>query len=76
MTRTRVRVERVVAALGTVTSEVEIRSRGGIVESTGQVVEGEASFEVGASSLLFLRKIGSNDSDGYAVTERGQGQFH
>ena len=45
---------------------------GGIVGKVGQIVEGEAAFAPGETSLLFLRPgpVGA-----YVVTARGQGQF-
>jgi hypothetical protein len=71
-TYTRVHVDRPVAgALGT-GSEAWVRTMGGIVGKVGQIVEGEASFAPGESSLLFLH---AGPVGAYVVTARGQGQF-
>jgi hypothetical protein len=42
------------------------------VGNVGQRVEGEASFDIGAASLLFARP---GPAGVYVVTARGQGQF-
>jgi hypothetical protein len=71
-TYTRVHVDRPVAGSLATGSDAWVRTMGGIVGNVGQVVEGEASFAPGESSLLFLRPgpVGA-----FIVTARGQGQF-
>jgi hypothetical protein len=71
VTFTRVRVERVVAGQS-VTSEIEIRTFGGVVGNIGQTVSGEADLVVGQRSLLFLRDLGAGSA---LVTARAQGVF-
>jgi Matrixin len=70
-THTRVRVDRLVA--GTVPAEVWVRTRGGVAGDFGQIVEGEASFVVGQSSVVFLRP--SKAAPAFVVSERAQGQY-
>ncbi len=71
-TYTRVHVDRSLAGGLTTGSEAWVRTMGGVVGKIGQLVEGEASFAPGESSLLFLHPgpVGA-----YVVTARGQGQF-
>jgi hypothetical protein len=71
-TYTRLHVDRPVAGALATGSDAWVRTMGGVVGKVGQVVEGEASFAPGESSLLFLRPgpVGA-----YIVTARGQGQF-
>lgn len=71
-TYTHVHVSRAVAGELATGSEAWVRTMGGIVGKVGQIVEGEAAFAPGETSLLFLRPgpIGA-----YVVTDRGQGQF-
>jgi hypothetical protein len=71
VTLTRVRVERIVAGQS-VTSEIEIRTFGGVVGEIGQTVSGEADLVVGQRSLLFLRELGAGSA---LVTARAQGVF-
>lgn len=71
VTFTRVRVERIVAGQS-VTSEIEIRTFGGVVGNIGQSVSGEAQLVVGQRSLLFLRDLGAGSA---LVTARAQGVF-
>ncbi|HEY6558554.1 MAG TPA: hypothetical protein VI072_14830 [Polyangiaceae bacterium] len=71
VTFTRVRVERVVAGQS-VTSEIEIRTFGGVVGNIGQTVSGEADLVVGQRSLMFLRELGAGSA---LVTARAQGVF-
>ncbi|HTB77281.1 MAG TPA: hypothetical protein VK762_28750 [Polyangiaceae bacterium] len=71
-TYTHVHVSRAVAGELTTGGEAWVRTMGGVVGKVGQIVEGEAAFAPGDSSLLFLRPgpIGA-----YVVTDRGQGQY-
>ncbi len=71
-TYTHVHVSRAVAGELTTGGEAWVRTMGGVVGKVGQIVEGEAAFAPGDSSLLFLRPgpVGA-----YVVTDRGQGQF-
>ncbi len=71
-TYTHVHVTRAVAGELVTGAEAWIRTMGGVVGKVGQIVEGEAAFAPGDSSLLFLRPgpIGA-----YVVTDRGQGQY-
>jgi hypothetical protein len=72
VTYTRVHVDRAIAGeLGT-GGDTWVRTMGGVVDKVGQVVEGEASFARGESSLLFLRP---GPAGSFVVTSRGQGQF-
>jgi MYXO-CTERM domain-containing protein len=77
VTYTKVRAERVVA--GRAPAELWVRTMGGAVGRVGQVVEGEAAFEPGRSSLVFLRAhsdaAGSAASSVFGVAEGAQGQF-
>ncbi len=69
VTYTKVRVDRVVS--GGASSEVWIRTLGGVVGDIGQQVEGEAVLRVGQPSLLFL----TWHAGAFVVTARAQGQF-
>jgi hypothetical protein len=71
-TYTHVRVDRAVAGELAQGGDTWVRTMGGIVGKVGQIVEGEAAFAPGETSLLFLRRgpVGA-----YVVTGRGQGQF-
>jgi len=71
-TYTRVRVTRAVAGELATGGEAWVRTMGGVVGKVGQIVEGEAAFAPGETSLLFLR-VGPVGA--YVVTDRGQGQF-
>jgi Matrixin len=68
-TYTRVRVDRVIA--GRVEPDPWVRTMGGVVGRVGQIVEGEASFAPGETSLVFLRRR----SGAVEVVARAQGQF-
>jgi hypothetical protein len=73
-TYTRVRVERRVA--GKLADEVSVRTQGGAVGHIGQVVEGEAVFTLGQSSLIFLRPRNEGGSaTTFGVVEGAQGQY-
>ena len=71
-TYTRVRVDRLVAGDLLGGGDTWIRTMGGVVGKVGQIVEGEAAFAPGESSLLFVHPgpVGA-----FVVTARGQGQF-
>jgi hypothetical protein len=61
-------------------SEGWVRTMGGIVGNVGQLVEGEAVFNVGRPSLVFLRRDANPSSSSVAmghfvVAARAQGQF-
>jgi hypothetical protein len=77
VTSTRLRVERVVAGTDGVTSEVRVRTLGGIIDNVGQTVEGEARFAPNVASIVFL---GHRDGDvapsaPFIVAGRAQGQL-
>jgi hypothetical protein len=71
-TYTRVRVDRVIA--GRVPPESWVRTMGGVVDGVGQIVEGEASFAAGETSVVFLRAR-RPWSGVLEVVARAQGQF-
>jgi hypothetical protein len=71
-TYTHVRVTRAVAGELATGGEAWVRTMGGVVGKVGQIVEGEAAFAPGDTSLLFLR---AGPVGAYVVTYRGQGQF-
>jgi hypothetical protein len=81
VTYTRVRVDRPVA--GHLAGEVWVRTMGGAVGNIGQIVEGEATFQAGQPSLVFLHTHleaatdPSTGADGgtLGVVEGAQGQF-
>ena len=71
-TYTRVRVDRAVAGELATGTDAWVRTMGGVVGKTGQLVEGEAVLVPGQQSLLFLHPAPVAAFD---VTARGQGQF-
>jgi hypothetical protein len=71
VTYTRVAVEETVAG-STKLPVLWVRTLGGEVGDLGQHVDGEATFEVGKSSLLFLEAAFAGT---FAVSARAQGQF-
>jgi MYXO-CTERM domain-containing protein len=78
ITRTRVRIDRLVA--GDLPSEAWLRTRGGVVGEIGQIVEGEPSFALGQTSLVFLRPHTNDEfaiagAPTFVVAERAQGQY-
>jgi hypothetical protein len=74
VTYTKVRADRVVA--GKAPAEIWVRTMGGAVGSIGQLVEGEATFEVGHASLVFLRAHADvAGAPVFGVAEGAQGQF-
>jgi hypothetical protein len=74
-TYTRVRVDRAVAGELSAGAEAVIRTMGGIVGRTGQLVEGEAVLTPGQPALLFVHSIPARAAGTFAVTARAQGQF-
>ncbi len=77
VTLTHLHVDRRIA--GDVTGEPWVRTRGGTVGDVQQIVEGQATFDMGHPSLVFLRPYVDPDvkvaSGALAVVEAGQGQF-
>lgn len=71
-TYTHVNVDRAIAGDLAAGAQVWVRTMGGVVGDIGQSVEGEASFPLNTSSLVFLRP---GPASTYVVTARGQGQF-
>jgi hypothetical protein len=71
-TYTRVHVDRPIAGNLGASGDAWVRTMGGVVGTTGQLVEGEAVLANGRSSLLFLHP---GPAGTLAVTARGQGQF-
>src|SRR5580698_2218506 len=74
-TYTHVRVDRGVAGELATGDDVWVRTMGGVVGKTGQVVDGEPVLTRGQSSLLFLHPIAGRPAGAFDVTARGQGQF-
>jgi hypothetical protein len=70
-TYTRVHVDRAIAGELATGNVAWIRTRGGVVDHVGQLVEGEPVFAPG-SSLVFVQ---TRAPGVYAVTARAQGQF-
>lgn len=80
VTTTRLRIERVLAGVGTDGTEVRVRTLGGVVGDVGQTVEGEPRFAMGAPSIVFLTTAPRlrDDADRettFAVAGRAQGQL-
>jgi hypothetical protein len=76
VTYTDVHIERLVA--GRLPGDVWVRTLGGAVGDTAQLVEGGAKFVAGKASLVFVRPhivSGGSQADTYVVIERAQGQF-
>jgi hypothetical protein len=71
-TYTHVHVDRAVCGELPTGAEAYIRTMGGEVGNVGQRVEGEASFQGGAPSLVFMHP---GPPGAFVVTARGQGQF-
>jgi hypothetical protein len=72
VTTTRARVDAIVAGSAP-SSEVRIRTLGGIVGDIGQVVEGEAALARGAPALVFLRQRPGEPR--FDVAGRAQGEL-
>jgi hypothetical protein len=73
-TYTRVRIDRILAGELATGSEILVRTMGGVVGHTGQLVEGEAVLTRGEASLLFMHAVPGRPGT-FDVTARGQGQF-
>jgi hypothetical protein len=72
VTDTQARVEELVAGLDPSASQVMLRTLGGRVGTVGQVVEGEAEFRIGETSLTFLTQF---EPAIFAVTAMAQGHY-
>ncbi len=72
-TYTHVRVERTIA--GRLSGDIWVRTQGGAVGHVGQIVEGEATFPPGRSSLVFLDPRKEGPATSFGVVEGAQGQF-
>ncbi|MCL2723357.1 MAG: hypothetical protein FWD69_02875 [Polyangiaceae bacterium] len=72
-TYTHVKTEQSVAGALTSGSDGWVRTMGGVVDKIGQLVEGEAVFTPGESSMVFLRKWKAGGT--WEVTARAQGQY-
>lgn len=72
VTYTRLRVDRHIAG-ETMTSDVWVKTLGGIVDNVGQTVSGEPSFGGGTQNLVFLKRVDSRPT--YMVIERAQGEY-
>ena len=77
VTLTHLRVDRVVG--GQLPGDVWVRTLGGSVGKIGQIVEGQATFAIGAASLVFVRPhvdpLTKALSDEMVVVDSAQGQF-
>jgi hypothetical protein len=74
-TYTRVHIDRLLAGALTPGAEAWVRTMGGVVGPTGQLVEGEAVLTRGEASLLFVHALPGRPAGTFDVTARGQGQF-
>jgi len=72
VTITRARVEELVTGSQPETSEVLIQTLGGRVGKVGQLVDGEADFTVGETSLVFAREL---EVQRFGVTAMAQGHY-
>jgi len=72
VTTTRVQVEELVTGSRPETSEVMVRTLGGRVGKVGQIVEGEADFTVGETSLVFATEL---RAELFGVTAMAQGHY-
>jgi hypothetical protein len=74
VTYTRLRVDRLIA--GILPPDLWVRTMGGAVGPVGQLVEGEATFSVGGSSLVFVHPHADGSTlANFGVVEGAQGQF-
>jgi hypothetical protein len=74
VTYTRLRVDRLIA--GILPPELWVRTMGGAVGPVGQLVEGEATFAVGGSSLVFVHPHADGSTPAsFGIVEGAQGQF-
>ncbi len=76
VTYTHLHVDRALAGNLKVNDAPWVASLGGIIGTTGQVVDGEPTLHVGMPYLIFLRPDPSATSGTLMVTARAQGQFH
>ena len=72
-TYTRVRVDTRIA--GGIDDEVLVRTMGGTVDRTRQLVEGEAALTLGKKVLVFLRPLSASELPAWQVVARGQGEL-
>ena len=72
VTDVRVRVDDLVSGADPSSTELVVRTLGGQVGGTGQIVEGEAELTLGEASLTFLSQ---SHPDFYGVTAMGQGHY-
>ena len=72
VTDTQARVEELVAGIDPSARQIMLRTLGGRVGTTGQIVEGEAELSVGETSLTFLTQF---EPAIYAVTAMAQGHY-
>ena len=70
---TRIKIDQGVAGELATGGEGWVRTMGGVVGKVGQLVDGEAVFTPGKSSLVFLRKFKLGGS--WEVSARAQGQY-
>jgi hypothetical protein len=76
VTYTHLHVDRAIAGNLHVNDAPWVASLGGIIGTTGQVVDGEPTLRVGMPYLLFLRPDTTATAGTLIVTARAQGQFH
>jgi hypothetical protein len=76
VTYTHLHVDRALAGNLKVNDAPWVASLGGIIGTTGQVVDGEPTLHVGMPYLVFLRPDPSATAGTLMVTARAQGQFH
>ncbi|HWP09697.1 MAG TPA: hypothetical protein VNN72_28340 [Polyangiaceae bacterium] len=72
VTDTRLKVEELVSGADPSTTELVVRTLGGVVGEIGQIVEGEAELTIGEQSMTFVTQI---DPAFYGVTAMGQGHY-
>jgi hypothetical protein len=77
VTLTHLRVDRVVG--GQLPGDVWVRTMGGSVGKIGQIIEGQATFAIGATSLIFVRPhvdpVTKAPTDAFVVVDAAQGEF-
>lgn len=72
VTDTRLRVDELVSGADPSTSEITVRTLGGVVGTVGQIVEGSAQLTLGEQSLTFVTQL---SPDLFGVTAMGQGHY-
>jgi hypothetical protein len=65
-------VRHVAGTTGTAGEEIVVRTRGGVVDRIGQLVEGEATFSADRPTLAFFTKA---DGGAFVVVGRAQGTY-